>query len=246
MCVIRADDWLPRPLRPGQLANPLTDNRGTTPVCPRASGSRHPSPGGDGRTGCLPAVQRPLRRPMPRNHSSVQAQPLVEADRVVAQPLVRLGLLQAPAHRGLAEPPSRRWPSGSGRTPRTSSGSSEGSTSTTSWSSPASRHIRVQASAVLDDVLGPAVQHVALPGHALVEGEDAAPGDVLGEDPADRELQIPLDAPTGRRQQDPVEAGPAERVAGHRRRPEDGTGVRADHVLPWRPAPWHRGRPPSW
>ena len=49
------------------------------------------------------------------------------------------------------------------------------------------------------DVLGSAVEHVALARHALVEGQDAAPGDVLGEDPADRERQVALDAPRGAR-----------------------------------------------
>ena len=55
-------------------------------------------------------------------------------------------------------------------------------------------------------------------------------GDVLAEHPADRELEVALDAPPRRRQQHPVEAGHAERVAGDRGRSEDGTGVGAHDV----------------
>ncbi len=73
-----------------------------------------------------------------------------------------------------------------------SSGSSEGSTSSTRWSRPASSQIRLQACGDAHHVLGSAVEHVALTGHAPVEGQDAAPGDVVGEDPADRERQVLL------------------------------------------------------
>ena len=75
-----------------------------------------------------------------------------------------------------------------------------------------------------DHVLGPAVQHVALPADPVVEGEDAAPGDVVGEDPAHREPEVGLDALAQRRQQHPVEAGPAQRVADHRGGPKMAPG----------------------
>src|SRR5580704_10520730 len=81
-------------------------------------------------------------------------------------------------------------------------------------------------------VLWLAVEHVALAGYAPVEGQDASACDVLGEHPADREGQISRHAPSERRLEDPVEAGPAERVARHGRGTEDGARVRAHDILP--------------
>ncbi len=62
--------------------------------------------------------------------------------------------------------------------------------SSTRWSMPASSQIRLQASADADHVLGPSVEHVALSRDTPVEGQDAAAGDVVGEDPAHRKAEV--------------------------------------------------------